>query len=182
MEKTKDQILMEKLRKAGHKVRMGLRPGPGMPPMDGPRPPMMPGMPHHGPGMPPPMPKGPMGGALPREALLLALLDEDESGVRQKDVAGKIGINASSLSEQIDALEQDRYLERRANPDDRRSTFIVLTDKGRARAWELQDERERAAAAFCANLTDEEKDTLIRLMDKLMDNGQKPLVPDSMRL
>ncbi|MBR4540432.1 MAG: MarR family transcriptional regulator [Clostridia bacterium] len=159
MEKTKEQMLIEKLRKAGHKTRMGMR--PGMPPIPGMRPPMTPGMGPHGPGMHhPPM--------FPREMLLLALLEENENGVRQKDIADKIGINASSLSEQIDRLEQDHYLERQANPEDRRSTLIVLTEKGKARAYEVLDERQKAAADFCAKLTEEEKDALIQLLDKLL--------------
>ena len=174
MEKTKDQILIEKLRKAGHKTRMGMR--PCMPPMHGMHPPMMPGMSPHGPGMRPPLCKGPvmegrppMGAPMfPREMLLLALLEEDARGVRQKDIAEKIGINASSLPEQIDRLEQDHYLERQANPEDRRSTLIVLTEKGKARAYEVLDERQKAAADFCARLTGEEKDALIRLLDKLL--------------
>ena len=167
MEKTKDQILIEKLRKAGHRTRIGMH--PGMPPLGGMRPPMMPGMPHPGPGMHRP-PMGEKPPVFPREMLLLALLEEPEAGVRQKDIADKIGINASSLSEQIDRLESDHYLERRANPDDKRSTLITLTEKGRARAYEVLDERQKAAAAFCSRLTEEEKDTLIRLLDKLLDD------------
>lgn len=196
MDKSKEQLLIEKLRRVSHKVRMG-QARPGMPPMGGRpgfpggmcppgpgrmcppglgmmQPPM--GGPHavpHGPGMMrPPMtePHGPCrrGPALPREMLLLAVLENGENGIRQKDLADRIGINASSLSEQIDRLEGDRYLERRENPEDKRSTLIVLTEKGKARAWEVQDERQRAAEQFCARLTDAEKDTLIGLLDKLL--------------
>ena len=192
MEKTKDQMLIEKLRKAGHKTRMGMRPFHGMPPMGEMRPPMMPGMPPHGPGHCRPMDRPPMEGRppmgmpmMPREILLITLLEEEETGVRQKDIAEKIGINASSLSEQIDCLEKDRYLERKANPDDRRSTLIVLTEKGRARAWEVLDERQKTAADFCSKLTEEEKDTLIRLLVEtgddvvfLMQNPSRSLQED----
>ena len=174
MEKTKDQILLEKLHRAGHRSRRSL----GM----GPRPHRGMGGPHGGPGMGRgPMggphhhrgPEGPMGGpgperAMPRE-IILQLLLENETGMRQKDLAAKLGINASSLSEQIDALEADRYLERTANPDDKRSTLIVLTEKGKARAWEVQDDRRKAAEEFCSKLTEEEKDTLIALLDKLLE-------------
>ena len=94
-------------------------------------------------------------------------------------LAEKIGINASSLSEQIDRLEADHYLERKANPADRRSTLILLTEKGKARAYELSDERQKAAAAFCAKLTEEEKDTLIQLLDKLLET--EPCAPCPIR-
>ena len=212
MEKSKEQILIEKLRKVSHKVRMGQMMRPCMPPMNGAGQPGFPGgmcrRGHHGPGgMQPPMdnpghcgmqppqgrpchggmgphavPHGPgmmpppmmehcgqhRGPVMPREMLLLAVLENGENGIRQKDLADRIGINASSLSEQIDRLETDRYLERRENPEDKRSTLIVLTEKGKARAWEVQDERRKTAEQFCARLTDAEKDTLIGLLDKLL--------------
>ena len=176
MEKTKDQILMEKLRRAGHRTRRGM----GM----GPRPPRGFGGPHGmGPGMRGPMghrrgPEGPFEGpgkepAMPREMLLLAVLEAGDAGIRQKDIAEQLGIRPSSLSEQIDALEADRYLERTANPEDKRSTLIVLTEKGKARAWEVQDDRQKAAADFCTKLTEEEKDTLIALLDKLLGKPEE---------
>jgi len=105
----------------------------------------------------------------PRERVLQVVLDAGEAGIRQRDIAAALGINPSSLSEQIDRLEADRYLERRANAEDKRSTLIFLTEKGKARAYELEDERRKRAEDFCANLSDEEKDTLIALLDKLLE-------------
>ncbi len=201
MNKSKEQILIEKLRKVSHKARLGQMMRPGMPPMAGFAghpgfagkmcpPAGCPGMTppprgHHGPvgmmhppmGHPGPGPACPpklngffhgRPGPMPREILLLAVLDQGENGIRQKDLAAKIGINASSLSEQIDHLEADRYLERRENPDDKRSTLIFLTEKGKARAYEVQDQRQQAAEKFLDKLSDEEKDTLISLLDKLL--------------
>ena len=195
MEKTKDQILMEKLRQASRLLRgdhPGRRPGPmgpmgpgmGPGPRGGfPRPGMGMGGPHFGPGpmgMGPMRPQGPGmghgpkgphghgGRPFPRERVLLALLEADEAGLRQTDVAKALGIGPSALSEQIDRLEADRYLERTANPEDKRSTLLRLTEKGRARAYEVSDQRAERAAEFCSRLTDEEKDTLIALLDKLL--------------
>lgn len=168
MEKTKDMVLIEKLRRASHGMhggkhgRMhGMHPGMTPPPAPG----MMPAGPgaHHGHGC---RPHGP--GTFPRERVLLVLLDADDGGLRQKDIAERLGIHAPALTEQIDRLEEDRYLERCANPDDKRSTLVKLTEKGRARAYEVADARQERAAAYCAALTEEEKDTLIALLDKLL--------------
>lgn len=208
MNKTKAQLIVEKLRKAGHKARMGIggippfpfgerMPHGAMPNRQGP---MCPQSPHgavavpmpfcppqgempdqrvpHGLG-PVPMPfRSPHGrmphqGFLPREVLLLTILEQDEEGkgIRQKEIAAAVGIHAPALSEQIDRLEADRYLERRANPEDKRSTLIVLTEKGKARANEVLDERRQSAEVFCAGLTEEEQDTLLQLLDKLL-SGQ----------
>jgi len=163
MEKTRDQILIEKLRRVSGRLR-GRGPhgphGPGMLPHPGGKP--CHGGPH-GPG------HGPHGPMFPRERVLQVVLDAGEAGIRQRDIAAALGINPSSLSEQIDRLEADRYLERRANAEDKRSTLIFLTEKGKARAYELEDERRKRAEDFCANLSDEEKDTLIALLDKLLE-------------
>ena len=187
MEKTKDQILIEKLRKAGRRLHGGHHHGFG--PHCG-RPmgpgfgsgmgegrcrregfgPMGPGFGPghcHGKGM------GPGHRAFPRERVLVTILYADENGLRQKDLAAELGIHAPALTEQIDRLEGDRYLERVANPDDRRSTLIRLTEKGRARAYEVADERAERAAAICAALTEEEKDTLIALLDKLFADADE---------
>ena len=104
----------------------------------------------------------------PRERILTVLLEADENGLKQRDIAERLGIRAPALTEQIDRLEEERYLERCTNPDDRRSTLVKLTEKGRARAYEVSDERQERAAAFTAGLSEEEKDTLIALLDKLL--------------
>lgn len=47
----------------------------------------------------------------------------------------------------------------------------MLTEKGRARAYEVLDERQKMAADFCGKLTEEEKDTLIALLDILLSGS-----------
>ncbi len=174
MEKTKDMLLIEKLRRVSRSI-YGRRPdeGPGM---------LLPPLPHGM--MPPPfgplpMPHSPGAhpkfgchpgrpGPFSRERVLAVVLESGDEGVRQKDIAEKLGINAPALTEQIDRLEAERYLERCVNPNDKRSTLVKLTEKGRARAYEVMDERQEHAAAFCAALSEEEKDTLLALLDKLL--------------
>ena len=166
MEKSKEMLLIEKLRRASHSAHGGKHGG-----MRGPAP-CGPGMPPHGPGPhrgPGCRPGGP--GMFPRERILSVVLEAGDEGLRQKDIADRLGIHAPALTEQLDRLEAERYLERIANPDDRRSTLVKLTEKGRARAYEVADERQTRAAAFCAALSEEEKDTLIALLDKLIAGG-----------
>ena len=86
-------------------------------------------------------------------------------------------IGPSSTSEFIDKLEQTGYIERRPDPDDGRATRIYLTEKGRARAYELEDERKERFAALFAALTDEEKEQLLALLDKLAAAGEQ--APDA---
>jgi len=184
MEKTLNEQLFEEL----HSARMSMH-KPGMlgheggphgdmprPPMgmDGPRPPM--GMEGNGPeGHRPPMPPHGFGHGpqmdrpkpLPRERILQIVLDAGEDGMRQKEIAEELRINPSSLSELINKLEADNYLERKVDPNDKRATRIYLTEKGTARAIELQDERNEVLEEQFSNLTEEEKIQLLNLLKKL---------------
>lgn len=59
---------------------------------------------------------------------------ELEDGLRLTDLAARAGITAQSMGELVDDLEVKGYLERRADPDDRRAKRIYLTDRGRNNA------------------------------------------------
>lgn len=97
----------------------------------------------------------------------LRVIASFEGGVRQKTLTEELKINPSSVSELITKLQNDGYVKRTVDPDDKRATLITLTELGEARAAELQDERsDRLGKAF-TNLTDDEKEQLIALLEKL---------------
>ena len=116
------------------------------------------------PGMPvPPMPRPMLG----RERLLV-MIGKSEGGVCQKDLLEKVHIGAPAMSELINKLEDDGYIVRTVDPADRRATLLSLTEKGAARAAEVEDERAlRFKSAFAA-LSDEEKEALSAILDKLL--------------
>ena len=160
MEKTIDEILFEKFRE----VRKMGRPHP---PVRPPHPGFGPeGMHrherHHEHGMPRP-------GFLGRERVLTVLLEKEE-GMHQKDILQRMHIHPSSLSELIDKLESDRYVERTVDPEDRRATRITLTEKGKARAYEVSDERRQHVSEMFSALSEEEKKQLLVLLDKILSS------------
>ncbi len=132
----------------------------------------------HGPcGHRPPAPsEPPFGGPGPhgfrpplsRERLLVVMA-ENPDGIRQKDLMEKLHIGQSSTSELINKLEDDGYIERRVDESDKRATLLFLTEKGQARAAEVADERAAMFEGVFSKLTDEEKQTLSDLLDKLLD-------------
>lgn len=94
------------------------------------------------------------------------------AGLRQKQLTEAMRINASSMSEFIGHLEDDGYVERNVDPSDKRATLISLTEKGRARACELQDERRDKLDLIFSPLTEEEQKELLRLLKKLQHRGE----------
>src|SRR5262245_14277961 len=53
-------------------------------------------------------------------------------GMRPTDLATRLGISKQAVNYLLGELEKLGYLERRPDPDDRRSRRIHLTDRGRA--------------------------------------------------
>ena len=192
---TKNTELFRKMMKASRRLKMSAgfpghgKPMPGME-MCGPRP-MGQGMHGHpmgmGPDMMEPRPMGmghgphPMGpgfgpegchGMKPRpmsRERMLVIISDYPDGVRQKDLAEAAGINASSTSEVVNKLEDDGYLVRTIDETDRRATLLKLTELGEVRAAEIRDEREAKFNELFGKLTEEEKDTLAALLDKMLE-------------
>ena len=94
------------------------------------------------------------------------------AGLRQKQLTEEMRINASTMSEFIGHLESDGYVERNIDPSDKRATLITLTEKGRARAHELQDERKEKLDQLFSPLTEEEQKELFRLLNKLQRRAE----------
>lgn len=98
---------------------------------------------------------------------VLSVIASYEEGVRQKALTEELRINPSSVSEMISKLENDGYVKRTVDPTDKRATLISLTELGEARAAELQDEKKEKLDKAFSNLTDDEKEQLIALLEKL---------------
>jgi DNA-binding MarR family transcriptional regulator len=64
----------------------------------------------------------------PRHSAVLAYLDED--GVRATELSRLSGRDKQVVGRLIDELEEGGYVERRADPSDRRAKLIVPTQRG----------------------------------------------------
>ena len=106
------------------------------------------------------------------QARLLSALMEHEDGVRQKVLAEEMRVNPSSMSELIGKLEAEGYAVRTVDPEDKRATLITLTEVGKARAYELEDERQERFAKPFAKLTEDEKEQLLSLLEKLVEEDE----------
>lgn len=60
---------------------------------------------------------------------VLQVIDSIE-GCRVQDIVREIGITVGAVSKSVDRLERDGWAQRVANPADRRSSLITLTDAG----------------------------------------------------
>ena len=90
--------------------------------------------------------------------------------VYQKDVEREFRIRRSTATGMLQSLEQKGYLVRVASTEDARLKRILLTEKA-IRHHDLIEEQIRIFnRELEAGLTDEEKETFLRILDKMMQN------------
>lgn len=108
----------------------------------------------------------------PREFGVLTVLAK-RPGITQQELASLARVDPSSMVALVDDLEARGVAERRVDPQDRRRRTLYVTDKGRDQMRVLQREARKAAAQLLGALTDEESETLNRLLRKLagLDDG-----------
>jgi DNA-binding MarR family transcriptional regulator len=85
-----------------------------------------------------------------------------------KDIACRLtGISMSSLTRILDHLEENGYIERKLNKEDRRSFVIELSAKGRQMAEAYQNKFEVMAEGMLEALTPAERLILVELYTKV---------------
>lgn len=83
-------------------------------------------------------------------------LDEYGEGVTQKELAFRVGIDASTLVRVLDILSNRGLIQRAADLGDRRARKIFLTKQGRKVLSELQRARDAVDAKVLDGVGDEE--------------------------
>ena len=103
----------------------------------------------------------------------MVYLKEGGEGLTQRELAGLMAIENPTLVRLLDSLEQQKLIERRACPNDRRARRLHLTDPGRefmdvltARANTLRDE-------MLDGISENEIESALKVFHKILDNAEK---------
>ncbi len=102
-------------------------------------------------------------------AILGALSSTD--GLSQARLTEITGIEKSSMVILVDALEAERWVTRRAHPDDRRAHAVALTASGRRRLRTLGPRLLAAEEALLATFEPRERDRLVALLRRFVDDA-----------
>lgn len=103
---------------------------------------------------------------------ILIILKKSEA-ITQRDLTERLGIQPGSASEILAKLEGSRWIVRRQNESDRRTTDISLTDSGRKIAEEALKQRRKRHEEMFSCLSGEEKQELLSLLDKICCDWKK---------
>jgi DNA-binding MarR family transcriptional regulator len=102
----------------------------------------------------------------PPDAGILRLLGAS-GGLSQQDLSTRLGIHPSRLVAILDALEEQRLVERRPNTADRRQYALHLTEKGHGTLTEIRRIGREHVESVCASLTTDERERLGDLLQKI---------------
>ena len=95
-----------------------------------------------------------------------------ENGLTQQEIAARLEIRPQSVSEAIARLEKRGLVRKEPDEHDRRAMRVLITPEGVVRRRELAVLRAAHADAFFGVLTEEEKESLAKILRKL-ENAAK---------
>ncbi|MEV5607688.1 MarR family winged helix-turn-helix transcriptional regulator [Streptomyces sp. NPDC052225] len=99
-------------------------------------------------------------------AVLVVIAAEDP--LSQAELAGRIGVDRTTMVALVDRLEDTGLVERRRSAEDRRKNVVALTATGRDRLRRAERARARAEKAFLAPLGDGEAEALTAALRRLV--------------
>jgi DNA-binding MarR family transcriptional regulator len=110
-------------------------------------------------------------GVTGREFGVLTLLDA-EGPASQQRLAGRIGVDRTTMVALIDALEEKRLVIRHRDPSNRRAYLLEVTAAGRKRLRDALKAVQRSEQETLAPLSGTESATLIRALQRVVQAEQ----------
>ena len=109
--------------------------------------------------------------------LLMQLYLADEKGLTPSECAQRADVTKATITGLLDGLERDGLVRRLPDVTDRRMLRLQLTDKGRDLLSQMLPDHFCRTTDLMANLTDSEKKTLIKLLNKVRTRTSAMLDP-----
>ncbi|MGH1357199.1 MAG: MarR family winged helix-turn-helix transcriptional regulator [Burkholderiaceae bacterium] len=108
---------------------------------------------------------------------LLAQLERTESGLRMSELSRQMMVTGGNITALTEQLEQEGFIERATDPEDRRVTKVKLTDSGRTRFTAMAIAHEQWIGELTNLLGSDDITTLYELLGNLKASVNKAANP-----
>ncbi len=98
--------------------------------------------------------------------MLLALLAHSD-GLRQGELADRLGVEDPSVVHLVDRLEQEGLVKREADASDRRTRTVHLSAAGRAEVKRIRSVAAKLRATLLVDASEQEIEATLSLLDKI---------------
>lgn len=105
-----------------------------------------------------------------RAGLAVLHILEHAGELRLSELAGALGLDPSTVSRQVRALEDSGLVTRREDPADRRAYHLALTGTGLAALGDVRQRRRELLAAALADWRPRDRERLAGLLGRLADD------------
>lgn len=112
-------------------------------------------------------------GLKPGHLPFIIRLIEEGTPVTQDYLSGRLVIDKGCTARAVHELEKNGYVTRRVNPENRRQNLVSATQKGREAVERLLPSLENAAANFVRGFTEQEKEQILNLLDRMISNARE---------
>jgi DNA-binding MarR family transcriptional regulator len=105
------------------------------------------------------------------QARVLRLVAAEGRPLRMADLAAQLDVVPRSVTTMVDALEEAGFVARHADPGDRRSVLVALTDEGHRLLDGLEAARRDSAEEVFGGLAPAQRKRLHELLEDLCERG-----------
>lgn len=99
----------------------------------------------------------------------------DHPGATQQELESGLVMDANSVVLILNELEAKQFSVRRRDPQDRRRHIVEMTAAGRRALERADKEREGLESEMLANLSPDERKTLRKLVERVLENLLQPV-------
>ncbi|MCF6409621.1 MarR family winged helix-turn-helix transcriptional regulator [Pseudalkalibacillus salsuginis] len=90
--------------------------------------------------------------------------------IRMSQLAEKLGVQAGTVTDLVDALQRDKLISRVPDPKDRRAMLLKLTEKAEKHLEPIHVIQSELAEKMLKRFSPEQRYQLIHLLEGMMDN------------
>lgn len=108
-------------------------------------------------------------GIVKAQAQLLLLIKEND-GCTQKDLASFVGVKYSSMSERLDKLEKNGYIERAIDEDNLKFKRVYITKEGKLAAVQCKRILREIEDILFKGFTKKDRNQFEEYLNKMIDN------------
>jgi DNA-binding MarR family transcriptional regulator len=101
---------------------------------------------------------------------ILDILYESNGKLTMKEISEGINRSKSTVTQLVDRLLKADYVTKETNSEDKRFSYIVLTDKGLSIKKDFKEISQNVMKEFYKDFTDEEIEILLLLLDRVIHN------------
>ncbi len=116
----------------------------------------------------PPLPEGVMPSYI-KYLEVVQTLEKNSSHVRVSDISDALDLPRPGVTRTVKEMEQKGYLRKLASPDDRRVTYISITEEGRELSRKYDENYFSELSVYLDDISEEEADCMIRTIEKFYE-------------